>query len=94
MNTTTTDNAVEELRRLYWLGINTRDMWRHSDNPREQLSAFVIHDSVEQLGRVLLRHLESENTTTVASEFDCSRCGGPNGYAYSGGDLIVCKECV
>lgn len=61
MNTTTTDNAVEELRRLYWLGINVRDMWRQSDNPREQLAAFAIHDAVHELGRVLMRHLESEN---------------------------------
>jgi hypothetical protein len=61
MNTTTTAGAVEELRRLYWLAVNTRDLWRHSDNPRQRLASFAIHNAVEELGRVLLRHLESDN---------------------------------
>ena len=66
MDTTTktleadTGEAVEALRALYWEAVNTRDAWRRHANPRLNLAAFTLHEAVEVIGGVLMRHLEHD----------------------------------
>ena len=51
---------MEALRALYWHAVNTRDAWKRHDNPRLNLAAFTLHEAVEVIGGVLLRHLEHD----------------------------------
>ena len=47
--------------RLFWNAVNLRDGMRHCDDPRLNLLAFRLNDTVQELGQIVERLSETES---------------------------------
>lgn len=54
------NDSYEDARRLFWDAVNLRDGMRHCDDPRLNLLAFRLNDTVEELGQIVERLSETE----------------------------------